>query len=330
MFIMNGMAEHVAQHSRAQANRGRRRFWGAVLIVSSLVFVAALVVLVAILLSYWQEKNLYDSVADIAFDTPLSDTIDSDEAALASVSIDWDALLAINPDTVGWIYIPGTAVNHPIVQGTDNEYYLYRDFEGNTSWVSSPGCVFLNAENTSDFSDTNNILFGHRRNGGGMFGALADFQDSDVFNENRTVYLFTPTANYCFTTFAALVVSPSDPLAQANFASDEELLSYVEDKLSRSVVSADPAYTASEVVESGQLLTLVTCGTSSSTQRVVVFAFLSEVALLDDTLLDDTLLDDASASTSDTSVTSDSTDSSGATISSSDAAAVESAAEEAA
>ena len=308
------MAKHVAQHSRAsrtKASRGRKRFWRIVLIVSSLVFVVAVVALVVQLLSYWQGRNLYNSVADTAFDTPISDTINSDDATLASVSIDWDALLAINSDVVGWIYIPDTIVNYPIVHGTDNNYYLRRDFEGN---VASYGSIFLAAENTGDFSDTNNILFGHRMNDGSMFGALSNFQDSSVFNQNRTVYLFTPTANYRFTTFAALVVDSNDTLVQANFDSDEELLSYVEDKLDRSVVSADPAYTVSEVVESGKILTLITCNYFDRSQRVVLFLYASEVALLDDA--------DAS--------TSDSTDSSDITIDPDDAAAVESASEEAA
>ncbi|MFR2404874.1 MAG: SrtB family sortase, partial [Eubacterium callanderi] len=54
--------------------------------------------------------------------------------------IDFDALKAVNPDTVGWIKIEGTTIDYPVVQTDNNEKYLYTTFEGEESqW----GAVFL-------------------------------------------------------------------------------------------------------------------------------------------------------------------------------------------
>ena len=78
--------------------------------------------------------------------------------SLADFTVDWDALKAINPDTVGWIYIPGTVVNYPIVQAADDEKYLTHDFKGSEGWIATFGAIFLAAENSSDFSDPNNII----------------------------------------------------------------------------------------------------------------------------------------------------------------------------
>lgn len=53
---------------------------------------------------------------------------------MADLEVDWDALLAINPDTVGWVYVPGTNINYPIVHTDNDETYLTRDFNGEQSW----------------------------------------------------------------------------------------------------------------------------------------------------------------------------------------------------
>ncbi len=121
--------------------------------------------------------------------------------------MDWDALKAINPDTVGWIYIPGTVVNYPIVQAADDEKYLTHDFKGSEGWIATFGAIFLAAENSSDFSDPNNIIYGHHLNDGSMFACVADFSDAAQFNDHRTVYILTPEGNYELSTFALVHVA---------------------------------------------------------------------------------------------------------------------------
>ena len=54
--------------------------------------------------------------------------------------IDFDALKSINPDVVGWIYSEGTVIDYPVVQGSDNDYYLHHLFDGTSN---SSGTVFL-------------------------------------------------------------------------------------------------------------------------------------------------------------------------------------------
>ena len=66
---------------------------------------------------------------------------------MADLEVDWDALLAINPDTVGWVYVPGTNINYPIVHTDNDETYLTRDFNGEQSWGATYGCIFLSAAN---------------------------------------------------------------------------------------------------------------------------------------------------------------------------------------
>lgn len=198
--------------------------------------------------------------------------------ALSDVVIDWDALLAINPDTVGWVYVPGTMVNYPIVHTNNNDKYLNTDFYGEQNWLASYGAIFLAAENTPDFSDANNIVYGHHMNDGSMFAQFADFRDEKTFNEHRTVYVFTPERNYKLTTFSLVVVDASDPLAQPSFADAEEMQSYIRDKIARSSVAPDPQTVTVEDIE--KMFAFVTCADYAATNdRIVLFASVADSAV---------------------------------------------------
>ena len=144
--------------ARAVAPARKRRFglWTAILIVAIVVFLAAAFALGSILLTYHEGQKSYDDVADKAFlsDSALSD---ASSVSLADLTVDWDALLAINPDTVGWIFIPGTNVNYPIVRAPESnpDKYLTIDFQGNSGgwWLPTYGTPYLLASNAADFSD---------------------------------------------------------------------------------------------------------------------------------------------------------------------------------
>lgn len=247
--------------------------WRVVFWIALVVFVVALIALGVIAFSYWQGQDKYNTVAAAAFEEPA----DIEATALSDVVIDWDALRAINPDTVGWIYVPGTMVNYPIVHTDNDDKYLHTDFLGEENWLASYGAIFLSAANTADFSDANNIVYGHHMNDGSMFAQFADFRDADTFNKHRTVYVFTPERNYKLSTFSLLVVNANDPLAQTSFSDEAELQAYLQDKAARSVVSPDPEPSI-EGIE--KLFAFVTCADYSATNdRIVLFAGVADSAV---------------------------------------------------
>ena len=105
--------------------------------------------------------------------------------------VDFDELLAVNPDTIGWIrFSPEPAIiNYPIVQGEDNEEYLHKTFSANENTL---GAIFLNAGNSPDFSDRNSIVYGHRMKDGSMFRHLQDYEDQSFWESNPYFYIYTP------------------------------------------------------------------------------------------------------------------------------------------
>ena len=69
--------------------------------------------------------------------------------------IDFEALWKENPDTVGWITIPDTQIDYPIVYSEDNEKYLHEDFYGNESVY---GTIYLDSDNCDrNFNNWNGV-----------------------------------------------------------------------------------------------------------------------------------------------------------------------------
>lgn len=261
----------MAQSHAKQAER--RKLWTGILIAAIVVFVAAACALGAVFFTYWQGQKSYDELAESAF-IPDSDVSDVEGAALSSLSVDWDALCAVNPDVVGWIYIPNTNVNYPIVKAPadDPDKYLTTDFEGNVGgwWMPTYGTPYLLSTNASDFSDKNNIVQGHHLQNGEMFAALADFADSEQFNAHRNVYLLTPKGNYRLSSIALVHCAGSEPIAQTQFATDDDFKAYTQDKIDRSVVSAAPAAPSAQDIS--QLFMFSTCDSNSDARYVLYCA----------------------------------------------------------
>ena len=83
-----------------------------------------------------------------------------------------------NPDIIGWITIPYTNIDYPIVQGKDNSYYLRRDLNGEPA---KPGTIFMDYRCAGDGSGYS-IIYGHNMKSGAMFGTLGCYEDKAFFN----------------------------------------------------------------------------------------------------------------------------------------------------
>ena len=117
------------------SRRSRKNPWRVVFVVSLVVLIAALIGLGAIAFQYISQQRAYDDLEQYA---SLSD---SENMTLADLTVDWDALRAMNPDIVAWIYVPDSPINYPVVQGDDNEEYLHKAFDGSTGWLASAGTI---------------------------------------------------------------------------------------------------------------------------------------------------------------------------------------------
>jgi sortase B len=260
----------TARRDRAPRT-GRSRGWTAVFWIALTVFAVALVSLGVIVWSYWSASDRYTQIAHEVFEEPAAGT------SLADMTVDWDTLRAINPEVIGWVYIPGTVVNYPVVQTADNEKYLNTNFDGATGLATGCGTIFLDASDSKTLTDDNEVLYGHHRNDGTMFAVLADFAK---FDENRTVYFLTPTENYRLSTFALVRTTGTDPIVEVNFESKQAMAAYVQDKEDRSVV--EPAEGFPKASSVAHIFTFATCDYNEENGRAVLFTQVAETATPND------------------------------------------------
>ena len=100
------------------------------------------------------------------------------------LTVDFDSLKKINSSFVCWLYAPGAEINHPVVQGTDNEFYLHHTFE---MQKNSSGCIFMDHEVDPMLTSRNTFFYGHNMKNGTMFGHLKNYiNNKAVYDKDHT------------------------------------------------------------------------------------------------------------------------------------------------
>lgn len=126
--------------------------------------------------------------------TTTPEASDEEMPSLEVETVSYADLLALNDDLVGWVTIPGTMIDYPVMHTpNDPEYYLHRDFYQKYSFSGTP---FLDADCTVDSQHW--VLYGHHMNNGTMFADLVDFRDSDFRSTHSTVYIDTLDTRYTY------------------------------------------------------------------------------------------------------------------------------------
>lgn len=260
----------MAKHGREQTKKGGT-VWRVVFVIALIVFVCSIAALGVLGFSYLQGQMKYNDVAkDSGFDA--GDIVSTE---LAEVKVDWDALLAVNPDTVAWLYIPNTNINYPVVRGDDNDYYLTHSFDGDAGWLANYGTVFMDYRNKPDWSDEAYFIYGHHMNDGSMFTDLVGFTDQARFDECRTLYLLTPNGNFKLRSFAMLHLEVETGSVQTNFETPADMQAYVQDKIAQSVVNPGDIPAAADIKK---VFALFTCDNISIDGRYTLYAYVEETS----------------------------------------------------
>lgn len=187
------------------------------------------------------------------------------------LSVDFAALSQINQDIVGWLCCEGTAINYPVVQGSDNEYYLDHLFDGSEN---ANGCLFLDSRVEPFFSSCHSIIYGHHMQSGAMFAALDNYKRQSYYDAYPTMLLITPDETYEIQLFAAYVTAPSEDAWNVSFSNDEEFQRWLDDAKARSTFSSDIEPTPED-----RILTLSTCSYEFSDSRLVVLGEIKEIEM---------------------------------------------------
>lgn len=232
-----------------------------VLIIAIVVFCISAFQLYKIFSGYHKGKSEYDKIKELAIENNDGDN----EGDNNQFRVNFDELLKINPDTVGWIrfHPEPSQINYPVVQGKDNSTYLDKTFSANDNTV---GAIFVNTYNNADFSDRNTIIYGHRMNDNSMFHDLAKYEDKSFWEANPYFYIYTPDGReITYHIYSAGVVKDTSDTYLTEFASDEDYQKYLDG------TKASASYdTGVEVNTDNVVVTLSTCTKDSNEDRFVV------------------------------------------------------------
>lgn len=180
------------------------------------------------------------------------------------INVNFDELLRKNPDTVGWIQVNGTKVNYPVVQSTDNEYYLRHDFNKK---YNINGWVYADFRANFTNFDKNTILYAHNLTNRTMFGSLVETQKSYWYTnpDNQYIKVSTPTSNSVWKVFSTYTIEPVTDYLKTNF-SKNDYLDFLNTLKSRSIYDFN-----TEVTKEDKIITLSTCNDAGN-KRIVVHA----------------------------------------------------------
>ena len=202
-----------------------------------------------------------------------SRTENSSEPA-ASVSLttapprhDLAALAAENPDCVGWLTIPDTPVDYPVVWTTEEpEHYLRRNFYDS---YASGGTPFLDGRNQAQAEGQNLILYGHNMLDGSMFKPLLQYLTPNFRQTHQDIYLELNGAQYHYQVIADLETNTRSPVYTYtdlnNTAEMEDFRAALLEETGLEAVPRTEGY-----------LTLSTCNDQGGNSRVLVIAALVE------------------------------------------------------
>lgn len=187
------------------------------------------------------------------------------------LSVNFEALTAINPDIYAWIDIPGTPVSYAVVQSPTNDLY-YNNHAVDKSYYTG-GSIFSQRYNAKDFQDPVTVLYGHNRQSETMFAPVNKFAGDEFFEEHPVIYVYTPEKVYEYQIFAAYPHSSEHLLLNHDFTNEEEFTAYF---ASLNAV-IDAHYREDLFPEVGdRVLTLSTCYKSNRMQRYLVQGVLAQ------------------------------------------------------
>ncbi len=200
-----------------------------------------------------------DKISDLQYDS----TSNFDEFN-CPINPDFDSLKKINKDTIGWIYLPDTKLNYPIVKGTDNEYYLTHMFDGKSN---SSGSIFADCNSNSDFDTYNTVIYGHHMKNGSMFAVLSKYKSKAWYDEHPILWLVTPEKVLKLRVYSVYTANVSQNAWKMGFDGQREYKEWLTETKNLSEISTN-IYPD----ENNPIITLSTCSYEFDNARLVVHA----------------------------------------------------------
>lgn len=247
-----------------------------ILIIAAFCFCFSLVMLVRIFLDYKKGDDIYNNIQDSVLDNNYPSEItmaDGNENVSVPFRYNHQELLSINPQGVGYLYIPSIELCLPIVHPSDNDFYLTHTFD---KTENKNGCLFEDCNIKEGLSASHVIIYGHNMKNGSMFGKLMNYKDSSFYSTegNDMIYIYTEDKLKMYRIFSAYISEPVSDTYTYNFPTLSSMQDYAAKMKAKSNYETNVS-----VNDASQVLTLSTCTSDGSKRFIVHAVYVSEGTL---------------------------------------------------
>jgi len=258
------MGNNRRRHGRKYEKKTKGQMISNIILVIAIgVFLFSGYKLYEIFSEYNKGTTEYDNIQELVIQKkPIQDS--EEETGEVAFTVDFEKLKEINSEVVAWIrFEEPSQISYPVVKGPDNSKYLKTTFEGNTN---AAGTLFVDVDNSGDFTDRNTFIYGHNMKNGSMFGQLRKYKNKDFGKEHPYFYIYTPDGKETtYQVFAVSVVKDTSESYRKWYNTDEEFLDYI--KYIRSIAGYK---TDVEVGVDSKIVSLSTCTNVSDDERLLV------------------------------------------------------------
>lgn len=257
-------------------------------VVCSGVIIFSGVNLFMIYRGYAEAEAIYDGIALYVNDDPKAvsneeEAYSMNEAGFPYMDVDYDALLAINEDFLGWLYFPLLDISYPVVYGDEDESYLHEAMDGTKS---NSGCIYIDAWSNPDLKDMTTLFFGHNMRNGSMFGSLKRIRKEEgLIDEDPYFYYYTPTKAYKCHVFCYYLENANGKTYQYPLDTQgyDEYMDYI---LSKNEYEGGPDNV--DIAHRPRIVTLSTCSGHNSGKRTVIHSVIEDTYEYSDVIIGET------------------------------------------
>ncbi len=221
-------------------------------LVLNTVLIVSVIALIMTFTGYMRESLIAASAAN-KYEIARTEAVNP-----ATHEVDFTVVNASGSTSTSWIYIPGTQIDYPLVQGRDNDTYLAMDAYGKKS---AAGAIFINYANSPDMTDDKTVIFGHNMKDGSMFTQLHQYTDEEWGKQHTDCYIYMNDG--CVNHYKVRYYLFTDPA---------DVAVYVTSKAEKAEDAAEQLAAEAEIVygayTGGKLICLSTC--TYHTQRTVI------------------------------------------------------------
>ncbi len=175
------------------------------------------------------------------------------------------------PDLYGWITVPDTNIDYPIVQYGDNDYYLSHAANGDYLPAGSIFCDYRC--DTNILRNHNTVLYGHNMMNGLMFNNVTYYLEEDFYNSHPYITISTPDGIFTYFVFAIYQTDMYYSYINTDFLTHEDFVEWANEMEKNSLFHRDGI----EFVETDRVLTMSTCTNGYYTNRYCLQALLVDI-----------------------------------------------------